>query len=1117
MFSRSVSRITVAGLVAIGAGLGAASIQAQPVDAVCAAPADCNAPTVPFVDNRDGYAVNLEESLTHPIERTTIGRALWAVNVADASVVRFDVSTPSAPTATDVVKVALGPVSIRERPGTRQLWVVCQSSHALVVIDRSTRRVVDSMTVRAEPSDILFTPDGNRAFVTLSASDQIAEIDPDTLTVVANRDMATRFPTAASSPVTIEEPTSMALVGSELFVLSKESGNGTVPGGSGLQQTPIVDRWADYAAGTAPPPPDRDVVRFDISGLTEGNVGLWRAGSIAFDLEATPDGELWVSNMDYNNTLVGEFQFPKVGIAQHRLTHAPPIAPGATAPTAPPPSIDLNTDVVAGLAALGYRCAMPTEMLFAPDGQTAYVACYETHNVAVVDLGTGQVVAELRGVATDPITGEAIGFGARGLAADWNNGVVYAYSRGDATVQAYTIPAPAGTVVTPTSHVAAGFDITTGSVRQGRFHAINSLRSSLGVQSCNTCHIDGHLDRIAWDLSDFTGNLTGPAEAVGRRPKGTKVTMSLRGIEETPPFHWRGDRVDLSAFNPAFPGLLGAPELDPDELEQFESYVFSLSYPANPQQNLDRVYSATAISGFHFFQCKPSHRVRDHVVTPGAPSVFITCSECHGMSGASATNNQVNNDSSAPFPDDATQLRGLFDKESAVVDYTSLGVTGPLEFVAATGWGMANTGVIDSLADFVGPAIFPLLCQQELDEIVQLLDEFDTGLAPATAFAWTLDRGTAGIPAPPFDTLLKDQAILGHIDLIARGWMQVGAAIRPIGLLYDPAGDVFVTDTTGLGPFTYADLEQKAATGRSRFVILGTPVGSGYRLALDEEMDFVLDGDEKPLSTTASSVRGNADTDGDGFPDGYEIRLGSDPGNAASTPTDLVDPVISGEHVAWHNGTVAKLRWDTDEETTSRIEVFPAGLPFGTPISVREDAQPKRRHVLVARGLAPDRAYDIRIVATDPSGRSSSRLVSTATDPFQFPSVHVASTVLSVGSAPSGQVVPLVATFQVVDEKEQPVTGATVTFNAVEWLPGTAGSNLSNNCLTTPPTDALGFTSLGFDSTYVAGSGARVEVHVKGNATPQACPTRGVEDPSNRFYFTPVDGQFGHFDQGDLP
>src|SRR5262249_21788137 len=159
----------------------------------------------------------------------------------------------------------------------------------------------------------------------------------------------------------------------------------------------------------------------------------------------------------------------------------------------------------------------PNQLAFAANFQTLYVGCYETHNTAVVDLSgaTPTVVAELRGLTTVSPTSHQ-NFGVRGVILHPNQSVVYTYSR-DNTVQVYTAPVPAGSVNPPVQTVAIGFDITSALAKEGRFVAINSLRAQNKVQSCNTCHVDGHLDRIAWDLSDFTGDLT-QVPPLGRVP-----------------------------------------------------------------------------------------------------------------------------------------------------------------------------------------------------------------------------------------------------------------------------------------------------------------------------------------------------------------------------------------------------------------------------------------------------------------------------------------------------------------------------------------------------------------------------------------------------------------------
>ncbi len=334
--------------------------------------------------------------------------------------------------------------------------------------------------------------------------------------------------------------------------------------------------------------------------------------------------------------------------------------------------------------------------------------------------------------------------------------------------------------------------------------------------------------------------------------------------------------------------------------------------------------------------------------------------------------------------------------------------------------------------------------------------------------AWTLTQANSGAPSPPSLTLLKPQADVFNIDLIVRGWQNVGGVTRNIGLFYDPATNTYLPDTTALGPQTYANLVARATVGR-------------------------------------------ADSDSDGFPDGYEIRLGSLPGVGGSLPpAEAVAPgfLPAPPQVSWVNGSLAKVRWTTDEESTSRVEVHPAGL-VGVPLAVREDIQFKREHVLVVRGLQPG-TYDFHVKSTDPAAPGNTGtavLPNVVVAPPDFRSVRVAQTTLTAAPALPGNPVQLTATFQLVDETGAAIAnGATVTFNQVEWIPGAGNSGASPQSRTTNPSVG-GFASLTFTAHHLAGAGAKAEVH----ATAVAEPT------TNRLYFHPLDGQFGFWAQAALP
>lgn len=1031
-------------------------------------------------DNRDGRWVLLEEGPVHPMELSPDKEFLWVANIADATVSVVELSTG---TIVEELGAALGPVTLRARPGADEMWVVCQSSGAVLIYEASTRKLLDSvqpgpvvgaLRLGARPCGLVFTQDGARAFVTLGATDQIVPIDAATRTQGTPVDFASPFLPVTSTAYAVQEPRALTLVDDTLYALSFESGNGTGPLGNGILISTIRDMWADFASSITPfPPPDRDVLSFDVSGgtLSGGTTALWRMGTVNFDIDVRPETTvLYVSNVDLHNTLLGEHQFSVGGnaIASHRVTYAAPWDGVAT----PPQSfgvIDLNVDKSAGLE--DERFATPNEMVFNSAGNRLYVACYESRTTAVIDVVNDLVIASL----------QASGAGPRGVLLDEGAGRLYVYNRADHQVDEFDVSSiSAGSILSPIRTLSAGYDGTPLSIKQGRKHHINAANSMNQLQSCNVCHIDGHFDRLAWDLGEFTGPLTPPhPQPEAKDAKGVKVTMSLRGIEETAPYHWRGDREDLIDFNPAFEGLLGGSQLTSQQFAEFQDFIFALSYPPNPRQAVSRVMTSTAEDGKGHFSSVDVLRPLEFV-NPNANGVR-TCVECHSLNGFSGTNNQVNSDlpgnhgSFTPgpvFADDAAQLRGMFDKESATISYPGLiypTLHPTLTELGSAPWGFLNSGAVPSVAAFV--AAFPALVGGGLvGDVVQFLDEFDSGLAPATAFGWTLTQAKAGVPSSsPVLRFLLPQRAAGNCDAVCRGWTvdSLGARV-PLRMDFDPAQGQFVTGTPGFGPYTYAQLDALALLGNGVFCFLGAPVGSGRRLGHDRDLDFWPDGDEAAYGALSSST----DTDLDFHPDGYEIRLGSDPSNPASTPVDGTAPNISGLSVVWVNSNTAKIRWTTDEESTTKITLVTATGPVALNRSYGRRGY-DLEHVVRVRGLHPGHTYTATVEARNPAGDTSFLALTPnlATQGHEFSSAHVDS--VSVSSFAVGAQVFVVAAVRIVDNDELPLQNATTTVKFVEWNSSSGPFVLGGQ--TTSLSDALGWATVTYAAQSAAGLSTTVE------------------------------------------
>ena len=80
----------------------------------------------------------------------------------------------------------LSPIEMAFSPNGRLLYVVCQDSDELRVLDLTTEKVTKSIRVGHSPRGIAISKDGQRLYVTNASSDTVSVIDTTTLDVVQN-------------------------------------------------------------------------------------------------------------------------------------------------------------------------------------------------------------------------------------------------------------------------------------------------------------------------------------------------------------------------------------------------------------------------------------------------------------------------------------------------------------------------------------------------------------------------------------------------------------------------------------------------------------------------------------------------------------------------------------------------------------------------------------------------------------------------------------------------------------------------------------------------------------------------------------------------------------------
>src|SRR3989441_565681 len=545
---------------------------------------------------------NFEAPQVHPLTITPDGTRLLAVNTPNNSLSVFHV-TGRTLTLMAEIPVGLEPVSVSAR-NDREVWVTNWLSDSVSVVDLRTWNVIRTIDVGDEPTDVVFAGQQREmAFVCVSGPSQVKVYDPnapsDSPQVIAIRG---------------KQPRALARDGnsSRVFVSVFESGNQTttvpaaqVAAGGGppapnpaisgsLPPAPAVGlivkwngsswsderndgRWTPFIPYTLA---DVDIAVLDASGATVvlsrevRNVGT-HIGNARFD---PTSNQLLVLNDEARNNvrfepnLRGRFLNSRVSLVSLVNSVVTPV--------------DLNQHINYGNLAgsdaeRDNSLALPADIARATDG-TLYVAATGSAKVGVLDA-SGAVQARI-----------AVGQGPTGLALNQQRNLLYVLNRFDESVSIIDTITRALIATTP-----VGFNPEPAGISRGRRFLYDASLSAHGDLSCASCHANGHRDGIAWDLGDPqgamqtvpnpTGALFGFGPSIFHPMKGPMTTQSLRGIVGTEPLHWRGDRAQLSSFNPAFMSLLGGPrQLTANEMADFRTFIQSLSYPPNPNENLDR-------------------------------------------------------------------------------------------------------------------------------------------------------------------------------------------------------------------------------------------------------------------------------------------------------------------------------------------------------------------------------------------------------------------------------------------------------------------------------------------------------------------------------------------------
>jgi len=845
-----------------------------------------------------------ESGHVRPLALSPDGRRLFAVNTPDNRLEIFDV-TAGGLAAAGSVPVGLEPVAVAAVSAS-EVWVVnhLSDSVSIVRLDGAAPRVARTLWVGDEPRDIVLAgPRHRRAFITAAHRGQNhPDFSPQDLkrpgigrADVWVFDVDDPGADAGGNPLYIvnlfaDTPRALAASadGSRVYAAAFLSGNRTTtllnePAVADAKPAPLENvenipqpatglivgydgsRWVDetgrdWSDKVMFDLPDLDVFTLDAAAedprILASHSGL---GTVLFNLAINPvSGAIYVSNTDARNRV--RFEGPgesattvRGHIAENRISV---LRGGQLRINRLNPHVDFSLPEGEGIPAemKAMSLAQPMDMAVSGDGQWLYAAAFGSNRIAVIPT------ADLEAGRYDPRKTRHLrvpGGGPTGVVLGPDGTTLYTISRYENAVSAIDLETQA-VIATRSMHSPE-----SGQTRRGRRLLYDAeLTSANGTASCGSCHIFGDVDGLAWDLGNPDGlmvdnpnefvPLRNPTQGVFHPMKGPMTTQTFRGIADSGPMHWRGDRTGqdramirgelesleaaaFKEFNPAFVELLGREsELAADQLQDLTDFALAIVPPPNAIRALDNSLTPDQAEGRRVF-------LRERT-TGGA----LTCDHCHVLDVDArhfGTAGLMTNEGPGITEDfKVVHLRNV---------YTKVGMFGesvPRPGQQAVhmgdqvrGFGLLHDGGIDTVSNFLASSVFAFDNAAQREQVVDFVFAFPGNLAPVVGQQVTIGADPDEAALARLELLIARASVGGsraECELVVKGVIDG----EPRGGLRRGDGR-FWTDRSADGAVTLEQLRNLAARPGQELTFTCVPPGSGRRIGLDRNRDGVLDGD----------------------------------------------------------------------------------------------------------------------------------------------------------------------------------------------------------------------------------------------------------------------------------
>ncbi|HKN21572.1 MAG TPA: hypothetical protein VJX73_09150 [Terracidiphilus sp.] len=432
------------------------------------------------------------------------------------------------------------PLELLPSPDGARLYVLCQQSEEVRVLDASTYAPIKSIAVGRVPRGIALSAAGDRLFVTNSWDDTLSVIDTQNLTTVST------WPVGAEPSGVVEDRAGRRLfvanrISNDVAVLDAQTGTEEQrlmagrgssyltlsPDGSRIYATHIYPNPSPLRSGIENrTPPESEITVIDAANAEVADRIPLHSIAGVFHLALSADGQLGAVAEYHPKNLVPLAHLEHGGAFVYTLTLFGP---------------RVGQPIEVPLDELDRYASQPFGVAIARDMSRMYVSVGGSESVLAIDIprllhfvhshprpASGSYAGDLSASANYVVARIPVGHNPRGLALSRDGLRLFVANRLDDTI---SVIDTRGLRVASTIALDGPKELSVS--RRGEQTFYSARYSFQGQISCSSCHIDSTFDGLQWNLE----------------PNGFGIDIVdnklLEDIKDIAPYKWNGGNPNI--------------------------------------------------------------------------------------------------------------------------------------------------------------------------------------------------------------------------------------------------------------------------------------------------------------------------------------------------------------------------------------------------------------------------------------------------------------------------------------------------------------------------------------------------------------------------------------------